>query len=80
MGYKVLLAQDVSESGKKLLRDQGYEVILAEREDPELMKELIADCDACFSKTFLFFPFFLFYRIFHRFFSHPFFFSMRKRE
>ena len=54
MGYKVLLAQDVSESGKKLLRDQGYEVILAEREDPELMKELIADCDACFSKTFLF--------------------------
>ena len=54
MGYKVLLAQDVSESGKELLRENGCEVVLAPREDPEVMKELIQDCDACFSKTFFF--------------------------
>lgn len=54
MGYKVLLAQDVSESGKELLKENGCEVILAPREDPEVMKELIKDCDACFSKTFFF--------------------------
>ena len=29
MGYKVLLAQDVSESGKELLKENGCEVILA---------------------------------------------------
>lgn len=54
MAYKVLLAQDVSESGKELLRENGYEVVLAPSEDPEVMKELIRDCDACFSKTFFF--------------------------
>ena len=31
MGYKVLLAQDVSESGKELLKENGCEVILAPR-------------------------------------------------
>lgn len=54
MGFKVLLAQDVSESGKELLKENGCEVVIAPREDPELMKELIRDCDGCFSKTFFF--------------------------
>ncbi len=54
MGIKVLLAQDVAESGKNLLKDHGYEVILAPDEKPETMKELIRECDACFSKTFFF--------------------------
>lgn len=54
MGYKVLLAQDVSESGKNLLKDNGYEVVLAPKEDPDTMKALIRDCAACFSKTFFF--------------------------
>ena len=49
---KVLLAQDVDEKGKNYLLENGYELVLAPREDPELMKELIADCDAVFSKTF----------------------------
>lgn len=52
MGFKVLLAQDVAESGKKLLRDNGYEVILAPDEKSETIKSLITDCDAVFSKTF----------------------------
>lgn len=52
MSYKVLLAQNVSESGKNVLREAGYEVVLAPREDSEVMKELIADCDAVFSKTY----------------------------
>ncbi len=49
---KVLLAQDVDAKGKDYLLENGYELVLAPREDPELMKELIADCDAVFSKTF----------------------------
>ena len=52
MSYKVLLAQNVAESGKKLLRDSGYEVILAPDENRGTVERLIADCDAVFSKTF----------------------------
>ncbi len=51
MAGKVLLAQDVSESGKNLLREKGFEVILAPDEQKSTIKALIADCDAVFSKT-----------------------------
>jgi|BioPla2DNA2_1021312.scaffolds.fasta_scaffold37685_3 D-3-phosphoglycerate dehydrogenase len=50
--FKVLLAQDVAQSGKDILREAGCELVLAEKEDKELMKQLIADCDAVFSKTY----------------------------
>lgn len=52
MAFKVLLAQSVAQSGIELLKQQGYEVVLASQEDHEQMKQLIADCDAVFSKTF----------------------------
>jgi D-3-phosphoglycerate dehydrogenase len=52
MKFKVLLAQDVAQSGKDILLNAGYELVLAEKEDKELMKQLIADCDAVFSKTY----------------------------
>lgn len=51
MSFKVLLAQNVSESGKDILQKAGYELVLAEKEDKELLKRLISDCDAVFSKT-----------------------------
>lgn len=52
MSYKVLLAQDVSQSGKDVLKQAGYEVVIAAKEDVKLIKEMIVDCDAVFSKTF----------------------------
>ena len=52
MGKKILYAQDMSESGKNLVREAGFEIVMAPEEDPELMKELIKDCDAVISKTF----------------------------
>ncbi len=52
MGYKVLLAQDVHNSGKQLLEEHGYEIVLSPYEDEDTIKELIQDCDAVFSKTF----------------------------
>lgn len=52
MSRKILLAQDVDKKGKDYLKANGCELVLASREDSELMKELIADCDAVFSKTF----------------------------
>lgn len=48
---KVLLAQDVANSGKQLLREHGYEIVIAPNETKETLKSLIADCDAVFSKT-----------------------------
>lgn len=52
MARKVLYAQDMDESGKKMMRDAGFELVMAPKEDPELMKELIKDCEAVASKTF----------------------------
>lgn len=52
MARKILYAQDMAESGKKLVTDAGFEIVMASREDPELMKELIRDCEAVVSKTF----------------------------
>lgn len=52
MSYKVLLAQDVADTGKKLLKDFGCELVIAEKEEEQEMIRLIKDCDAVFSKTF----------------------------
>lgn len=52
MARKVLYAQDMDEAGKKLIEESGFEIVLAPKEDPELMKELITDCEAVVSKTF----------------------------
>lgn len=52
MKGKVLFVQGMDNSGKKLLEDNGYELVFAEKEDPEIIAGLIADCDAAFSKTF----------------------------
>ena len=52
MSGKVLFAQDMDDAGKKLLKENGFEIVMAPKEDPEVMKELIADCVAVFSKTF----------------------------
>ena len=51
MPYKVLVADQVSDSGIQLLRDNGYEVIFAPNKERETLKALIADCDAVFSAT-----------------------------
>nr|WP_019133408.1 NAD(P)-dependent oxidoreductase [Kallipyga massiliensis] len=52
MARKVLLAQDVDPSGKRLLEDNGFEWILAPKEDEKTIIDLIADCEAVFSKTY----------------------------
>lgn len=52
MSGKVLFAQDMDDAGKKLLAENGFEIVMAPKEDPEVMKKLIVDCDAVFSKTF----------------------------
>lgn len=52
MSRKVLFAQDMDNAGKKLLEGAGFELVFAPKEDAEVMKELIEDCEAVFSKTF----------------------------
>lgn len=52
MRGKVLFVQDMDDSGKKLLLDNGFELVFAEKEDPKMIMKLIKDCDAAFSKTF----------------------------
>lgn len=51
MKGKVLLVQDVAESGKKLLWEDGFEVVIAPDENKSTIKTLIKDSDAVFSKT-----------------------------
>lgn len=52
MSYKVLLAQSVAQKGIDLLKENGYEVVLAPEENKAVMMEYIKDCDAVFSKTY----------------------------
>ena len=52
MSRKVLMAQDMDPAGKNLLVEEGFELVMALKEDEEVMKKLIADCEAVFSKTF----------------------------
>ena len=49
--YKVLIPQDVAESGKKYLRDQGYEVVIGTGWDIDTLKREIADADALLFRT-----------------------------
>lgn len=46
MAYKVLIPEDVSESGKKYLRDRGFEVIVGRGDTEALVCEDVVDCDA----------------------------------
>ncbi|WP_264296390.1 hydroxyacid dehydrogenase [Blautia producta] len=46
------MAQDMDPAGKNLLVEEGFELVMALKEDEEVMKKLIADCEAVFSKTF----------------------------
>ena len=52
MSRKVLMAQDMDPAGKNLLVEEGFELVMALKEDEEVLKKLIADCEAVFSKTF----------------------------
>ena len=52
MKRKILYAQDMAELGKNLVKEAGFEIVMAPSEDPEVMKELIRDCEAVVSKTF----------------------------
>lgn len=49
--YKVLIPQDVAESGKRYLREQGYEVVVGSGYDPETIKREIVDADAVLVRT-----------------------------
>lgn len=51
MAFKVLLTQNVAEEGKRLLRENDCEIVLAPEETEEAVIACIADCDAVFSKT-----------------------------
>ena len=44
MKRKILYAQDMAELGKNLVKEAGFEIVMAPSEDPEVMKELIRDC------------------------------------
>ena len=53
MVHKVLIVEDITEPGKKLLRDKGYEIRISTDTSIEALKRDIADCDAVLSKTVL---------------------------
>ena len=48
---KVLIPQDVNESGKSYLRSKGYEVVLGSGFDVETIKREIVDADALLART-----------------------------
>ena len=48
---KVLIPQDITEAGKKILQDNGYEVIIGTGCDEETIKREAADCDAIIART-----------------------------
>ena len=52
MSRKVLMAQDMDPAGKNLLVENGFELVMAPVEEEEVMKSLITDCEAVFSKTY----------------------------
>ncbi len=51
MAHKVLIPQDISEEGKKFLRDKGYEVKLGSGISVEQIVADVADCDAILART-----------------------------
>ena len=52
--YKVLIPQDVPESGKAYLRERGYELVMGSGFDSETIKREIADADAVIARTALY--------------------------
>jgi D-3-phosphoglycerate dehydrogenase len=53
MAYKVLIVEDITEPGKKLLRENGYEIKISLDTSIDGLRRDIADCDAALSKTVL---------------------------
>jgi D-3-phosphoglycerate dehydrogenase len=51
MAYRVLIPQDISEDGKKFLRDRGYEVKLGTGITVEQIAADVVDCDAILART-----------------------------
>ena len=51
MGYKVLIPQDITEPGKALLREHGYEVVVGTGADPAPIAREAADCEAILART-----------------------------
>jgi D-3-phosphoglycerate dehydrogenase len=51
MAYRVLIPQDISEDGKKFLRDRGYEVKLGKGITVEQIAADVVDCDAILART-----------------------------
>lgn len=49
--YKVLIPQDVAESGKKYLREHGYDVVIGSGFDHDTIKREIVDADAVLVRT-----------------------------
>lgn len=52
MKRKILYAQDMDVSGKRMVEEAGFEIVMAPDENVETMKRLIKDCEAVVSKTF----------------------------
>jgi D-3-phosphoglycerate dehydrogenase len=55
MPYKVVMPEDIAESGKNFLMEKGYEVLVGSgRTDVEYMKEILAEADAILFRTALY--------------------------
>lgn len=51
MTYKVLIVEDITEPGKQLLRENGYEIKISADTSIEGLKRDIVDCDAVLRQT-----------------------------
>ena len=51
MGYKVLIPEDIAESGKAFLRQRGYEVAVLSGMDREALRREGQDTDAIIART-----------------------------
>jgi D-3-phosphoglycerate dehydrogenase len=50
MSYKVLIPQDISEAGKKYLRDKGYEIKMGSGISVEILQKEVQDCHAILAR------------------------------
>jgi D-3-phosphoglycerate dehydrogenase len=50
MSYRVLIPQDVSEVGKRYLREKGYEIKMGSGTDIETLKDEVRDCHAILAR------------------------------
>lgn len=51
MSFKVLISQDISEVGKKYLREKGYEIKMGSGTAVETLKNEVRDCHAIVART-----------------------------